>query len=300
MKNNILLFFGILSVLFLASCGGTPQASDNQLFDSIVNKNKVADVPPEVLGAILKSVPSPIEMNSIILESGAQFNEQFLNPSSNRANYSTVYKQAVNLGIYGADMGYLNIYEKTVSSLAYLEAIIDLSTNLKVNQFFDFTTFKRLSQNKKNVDSILYISTSSFDKMSNFLRNQNRSHISALILIGGWLEGIYLSTQVYKATPTDKLKERIGEQKIPVNDITALLTVYEKNNMFADLAKDIKELKAVYDNVQITYTVGEASVEVVNGALIVKDNRTSQVTISAEQLVQIEELVKKIRNKIIL
>ena len=88
------------------------------------------------------------------------------------------------LGIYGADLGYLNIYGKTGNSVDVLSAIKRLADGLRVGQFFDFETLKRLSTSKSNLDSLLFLSVNSYNQIDNYLRNNDRGSISALMITG--------------------------------------------------------------------------------------------------------------------
>jgi hypothetical protein len=288
-----------LSTLVFSSCGGSSNDEESILFDSLVNTNKTAKVPPEVLQKILKSLPSPVEMTSIIHQSKAKFNKDLLNPRENFSDYTSSYKKAVNLGIYGTDLGYMNIYEETILSMTYLDAIKSLANDLKIGHFFNMDVIGRMVSNKNNIDSLMYISTSSFDKMSTYLNDQNRAHISSLILLGGWIEGLYLYTQTAKAYPTQQLKDRICEQKIALNDIMVLLSVYENNPTFKELITDITTIKKLYDNVTISYKPGEPKVEIVDGMLQIIDSTESVIEISDETYNSLISEVAIIRNKLI-
>lgn len=292
-------FFASISLMFFANCSSSSDNNEDVLFDSLVNTQKSEKVPPEVLQKILKSLPSPIEMTSIIHQSNAKFNENLINPRSNYSEYTSSYKKALNLGIYGTDLGYMNIYEETVKSLTYLDAIKSLANDLKIGHFFDLAIIQRMVSNKNNIDSLMYISTSSFDKMSTYLNSQNRAHISSLILLGGWLEGMYLYTQTAKASPSKDLKERICEQKIALQDILVLVGIYEKNPTFKELITDINTLKKLYDQVTITYTKGEPKEEIIDGMLVVTDSTKSVIEVSDEVFAAIISETEKIRNKLI-
>lgn len=292
------IFISVFSLVF-SSCSSESNDEESILFDSLVNNNKTSKVPPEVLQKILKSLPSPVEMTSIIHQSKAKFNKDLLNPRSNYTEYTSSYKKSVNLGIYGTDLGYMNIYEETIMSMTYLDAIKSLANDLKIGHFFNMDVIGRMVSNKNNIDSLMYISTSSFDKMSTYLNDQNRAHISSLILLGGWIEGLYLYTQTAKAYPSQELKDRICEQKIALNDIMVLLSVYEKNPTFKELIEDINKVKALYDKVTITYTPGEPKVEIIDGMMQIIDSTESVIEISDETYNSIIEEVAIIRNKLI-
>ena len=49
------------------------------------------------------------------------------------AKYTTSDAQAINLGIYGADLSYATIFEENATSLEYLAAIKSLSAELGVD-----------------------------------------------------------------------------------------------------------------------------------------------------------------------
>ena len=113
----------------------------------------------------------------------------------------------------------LNIYDKNTQIIDYLTGISKLADGIKVGQFFDFASLKRLATSRENIDSLMYISVNSFNNMDTYLRENQRGHLSALMITGIWVEGRYRATQVAKANPDPVLKDRIGEQKINLNNL---------------------------------------------------------------------------------
>ena len=77
-----------------------------------------------------------------------------LNQPDHVGDYNSIYTKAINLGVYGTDMGYINLHEKTADVFGYLKAIKGLADDLKVGHFFDLTTLKRLTDNSSNMDSL--------------------------------------------------------------------------------------------------------------------------------------------------
>ena len=132
-----------------------------------------------------------------------------LNDPDMVGNYNSIYNKAFNLGVYGTDMGYINLHEKTADVFGYLKAIKGLADDLKVGHFFDLATLKRLTDNSSNMDSLLYISTTGFAKMDNYLKENNRGNISMLILVGGWFESLYISTEVISSSNMDYQSELV-------------------------------------------------------------------------------------------
>ena len=221
------------------------------------------------------------------------FSQNYLAESIDANKQSTNFDKALKLGILGADFGYLNMYEKTGSSLDVLSSIRKIAEDIKVGQFFDFESIKRLSKNKSNLDSLLFISIDSYNKIDNYLRSNDRGQLSALMIIGVWIEGQYLATQVVSVYPNKMLSDRIGEQKIILNDLLLLMSPYcNRDPEFTSLCKDMQDIKDKYRDIRITYTQGDPVSVEKDGGLTIKQTETSVVTMSKEQLMVLLKLLK--------
>jgi hypothetical protein len=258
-------------------------------------------VPAEVVRDILQSIPQPVEISTLIQQTGGKYNRDLLNPLDNANQYNSNAKKALNLGIYGADLGYTNIYGQSQDGVNYMEAVRKMANGLQIGQFFDFNLIKRLATNNNNVDSLLLITQSNFDKINAYLQEQNRSNLSLLIVTGGWLEGVYLICKVLEMKPNQELRDKIGEQKLVLSLLMQLLEFYEKDPTIKDLAQDLRSLNKLYENIKIIEEKGEPIVEIdpVLGIPMVKDNTTTTIIISDEQLKEITKTVNKIRSKAI-
>ena len=302
--TKFFIFAVVLTLVY--SCGGSSENAETDGFDDfsvpdsvLAEEDEPLIVSEQAMEDIISNISSPVEMSSLIKESGVQFNYKYLNSTDNIDNYNTGFIQALNLGILGADLGYLNMYNKTGTVLSYITSIKTLADNLKVGQFFDFSMLKRLATNSDNLDSLMYISVSSFDQMDVFLRENNRSDVSALIVTGVWLEGLFLATQVVSDTPNKEIAERIGEQKLILNDLLLILNNYKRDKKFYDLIERINKIKALFKDVSITYEVGEPEAVEVDGVLTIIQNETSVVNITDEQIKAITAEVEEVRNFIV-
>jgi hypothetical protein len=225
----------------------------------------------------------------------------YLNSPDNLSKYNSNYKKALNLGIYGTDLGYTNIYEQNQDGVKYMASIKSLADGLNIGQFFDIETIGRLATNSKNLDSLLLITTQNFNNINHYLQTQSRSNLSVLLLTGGWLEAMHITCNVAGSDPNNKeLQEKIGEQKVILENIILLLSFYKESDQnMASLLTDMEELKKVYDKVNITYTYKESTFEVVDGVMVIKDNSTTTIDIKPENINDIRTLSSSIRNKII-
>lgn len=290
-------------VLALLTACNSDKKSDEQAFLEGLDSAKTEgpSISEGVIGDILGRIPSPLEISVLLKESGKKYNGSYLNSPDNISKYNSNYKKALNLGVYGTDLGYTNIYEQNQDGVKYMSSIKNLADGLSIGQFFDIETIGRLATNSKNLDSLLLITTQNFNSINHYLQTQNRSNLSVLFLTGGWVEALNILCEVAAANPTNKeLQETIGEQKIILENINLLLSFYKESDQnMAALLKDMEELKKLYDKVNITYTYSESTFEIVDGVMVIKDNSSSSIQITPDDIANIKALISSIRNKII-
>jgi len=146
---------------------------------------------------------------------------------------------------------------------------------------------------------LMYITQRNFNQMDQYLRENNRSNLSTLMVAGGWIEGLFLSAQVYQSKPDPELREAIGEQKIILGDLMILMRNFESDPDFKRLIEDFNDIHELYQDVTITIEQGEPTRKVVDGRLVIEQNTRSMVNVSDELLEKIIKESVEIRNKII-
>jgi hypothetical protein len=296
-----IVIFGLILVLS-AACNSDKKSDEQAFLEGLDSaKTEGPSISEGVIGDILGRIPSPLEISVLLKESGKKYNGTYLNSPDNISKYNSNYQKALNLGVYGTDLGYTNIYEQNQDGVKYMSSIKTLADGLSIGQFFDIETIGRLATNSKNLDSLLLITTQNFNSINHYLQSQNRSNLSVLFLTGGWVEALTILCEVAAANPTNKqLQETIGEQKIILENINLLLSFYKESDQnMATLLADMEELKKLYDNVNITYTYSESTFEIIDGVMVIKDNSSSTIQITPEDIASIKALISSIRNKII-
>ena len=295
------ILFVALTAIILMSCSSGKKPDEQAFEDSLDSAlNQGPSIDQEVIGSILGQIPSPLEISVLLKQSKVKYNASLLNTPDNVSKYNTNYKMALNLGVYGTDLGYTNIYEQNKDGIKYLTSIKSLANQLNIGQFFDIETIARLATNSRNLDSLLLITTQNFNSINRYLQEQNRSNLSVLLLTGGWIEAMQVTCQLAVKNPDhNDLREKIGEQKITLEQILLLYSFYENDENMASLLKDLKELEAAFNNINITYTYKESSMEVVDGVAVIKDNSTTTIDITEDDVKNIMSRTNTIRNKII-
>lgn len=301
MKGPVIAILFLL--LVLVSCRNGSNKQEEFIFpeNDSIPLSEAEKLSPEAIADISRNISSPVEIANLLQMLEVPFSQDYLATSIDAKRQSTNFDKAIKLGILGADLGYLNMYEKTGSSLDLLSSIRQLAEDLKVGQYFDFELIKKLSQNKSNLDSLLFISIDSYSQIDTYLRANERGQLSALMIIGVWLEGQYIATQVVNKYPDNILSDRIGEQKIILNDLILLISPYcGRDNEFNRLCQDLSGIREKYNDIKITYTEGEPISVERDGRLEIVQTETSEVEMTPEQLQGIVQITKDIRNRLVL
>jgi hypothetical protein len=290
----------LLSILFIAiittGCGsGNDQADTENEAENVESTNGNTSL-IEVSGQLF-SIPSPIQTAILIKEVGSNYNNQILNSSSKVTAYASNLEKSLNLGIYGADLGYVTIYDQTQDAISYLGAVKKLANELGITNTFDQQLAERFEKNIGNQDAILSMVSDAFKAADAYLKNNDRNDVGILVLTGGWIESVYFSTKVAEQTANDEVIRRIGEQKTTCNNIIKLLMPYYGNEEYVPLIDKLSELNEVFKGVESSYTYQEPTVDVAQKTTTI--NSTSDVHVNDEQLKQISSIIEAIRNDII-
>lgn len=284
-----LLVFNLILVGCKGSSDGEGRDIDNDVLDPNSSLNTVFD------GKIF-SIPSPIQTSMMIRELDIDFNPNYLNPTDNLSGYNTSYKQALNLGVFGTDLGYVSLYNKSDYSIKYLASIEKITEQLGLTSAFDKRFMKRFESNLANQDSMMILAADAFRKADNFLKNSNRKAISALVLTGGWIESMNLACELNNQRPSQRLVERIGEQQLSLATIIEILTEYNDDKVNDELIQDLTDLQFYFNKVEFKYTYKEPTTDADKKTTTL--NHSLQVKIDTDILNQITMKVRTIRQKI--
>jgi len=301
MKEKIYVLISLIVLMGFACQNQGNKNGDLVIPETDTNQIAAADkLSFEAVEEISGNISSPVEIANLLQTIGVPFSPDYLASGLDVNKLQTSFSKAVGLGILGADLGYLNMYERTGSSIETLSSIRKLADAIRVGQFFDFEALKRLSLNKSNLDSLLFISIDSYSRIDRYLRESDRGQLSALMITGVWIEGQYLATQVMASHPDPVLRDRIGEQKIILNDLLLLLDPWcGRDSEFKEICSDLQKIREAYSDIKISYRQGDPVTVEKNGGLIVTQTETSIVEMSDEQLSNIIQVTKTVRDKLI-
>ena len=296
------LFTTIIVLPLLFSCRNNKKLDKEELAAEVEAIDaSIPDMSDENILMILSSIPSPLELSAHIQETGISYDRSLMNDPDNYGNYNSSNRKAINLGIYGTDLGYTDVYDHIQDGLNYLTVIKKLADDLDIGQYLDFEAIKKITDSSGNVDSLLMITNQNFETINKHFRSQQQAGLSTLLLTGGWLEALHITTQVtLKQMDNKVLRDRIGEQKIVLDNIVILLNTYGAYDGYInELAKDMLKLETAYEKVNISYTYEASSSKVVDGVLEIQSNSKSEVQINNDSILEIADIVHQIRNRLV-
>ena len=295
-------YFAIIGsfLFFLGACSSDSTDESDQLDSAEVTEEAepaAEETKVKKSGKVFYTIPSPLELTSIIKKAGADYDKSICNSVDNLSNYLTQTSMALNLGIYGADLSYSSIFEQTQETMHYFVACKRLADDLGITSAFGESTVKRIQKNLNSRDSLISIISDSYWETDAYLKENNRSSTSALVVAGGWIEGLYISVNIAAKTENNKdIVSRIGEQKLTLGNLIAMLQHYTDEEV-KPIVADLQELRDTYDGVEIRYTRKDPVTD--SKSKITTLQTTSEIIIGEDELAAITEKVKSIRNNIV-
>jgi len=303
-SGKITVLFVALMLVAFTSCnrGGSNQngrsSSDTSQDFEAGTDNETRDK-INTAKRIFYSLPSPLETAMLIKNAGATYNEALLNPTDNSSRYITNKSMALNLGIFTTDLSFASLFDQTQATLSYIEAAKKMADGLNILDAIDEATIQRLEENINNRDVIIDIISETLLNSSSYLKDKGLESTASIILVGGWVEGLYIATNlVGSAKLTDnKLVERIVDQKLSLEIIIKLLEESPEDPDAQLILKDVLVLNDIYKKVTIKQGEITAVEDPETNVTTLKSD--SEIHISPEVFKELAAKVKEIRTSYI-
>lgn len=282
-KNPLVLLGFALAILVSACNTDKNKDSSLQLNAEDLEADSSATAGIQSVKQIFYSLPSPLETALILKRSGAKYNEEILNPVDNLTKYNTNKSMALNLGIYSTDLSYASLFDQTQATIKFMTASKKMAENLGILNAIDNSVIQRLEENVNNRDVIMETISETFLNTNSILEEDDRVAIGSIILVGGWLEGLYIATSLVEDVKStdNELVDRIVDQKFSLETVLNLLNQNIDNPDVKDIYNDILELKMIYDEVQISVSKVE----------VVQDSKSKVTTLSSKNVVTVNPAV---------
>ncbi len=273
----VLIFVGVLTG---CRSGGTKAPAEEVTAEAVAKDNTAIVDDIKKAEKIFNALPSPLESAMLIKSAGARFDASLLNPVGNSNNYVTNKSMALNLGIYTCDLSFASLYEQTQLIIDYMNAAKKMADGLGILKAIEQTTIDKLEENINNSEVIMEIVSETFMNSNSYLSDNGQPAIAAMVLVGGWFEGLYISTQLVdmKDFNGNKLVGRIIDQKLSIDILLNLLESSKGNPAVDDLIVQVKKLKVVFDKITITTSKIRPEIDKESNTTILKSQVKTDMT----------------------
>lgn len=272
-KTTVVLLSGML-VLSLVNCSGGKKGDTGNETSSEAKLDK--EELQKKVEEVVYPLPTPFEVTEMINNIEASYIIGLANETGNVDKYFTDKDQAVNLGVYSADLSYASTYNMKQEVMTYMDAIENLVVELGITGAFSANFVDEVEANLDNKDKLVELITQSFYDTYGYLVKNNKEDLSLLVLAGTWIEAMYISCNISETVyHNPELVKVIMHQKTSLNELVNLLAPHNEHESIQSILSDLKPIKEVYDSV-------------------------SETGITEAQLKAIIEQTNTVRNKIIL
>ena len=228
--------------LFIAACN-TEQPKEEMVDDSLST-----EIPAGLEEDIPFVLPSPLQIASIFKKSGLTYVSNITNPVGNITKYSSRLSKSLNFGAYAADLSYCVLNNQSQAGLEYMKVIRQLSDELGISNIINSESlFQSFEKNIGVEDSMIAILSNIQEQLDAHLQENNQEYMSAVYFVGGWVEAMYLGSNLVKEKK--KLSYRLVEQMSILDMLVHGLSMNPNKSAELDkLISDLSAVKATYDN----------------------------------------------------
>ena len=289
----------ILGVFLLTCCKGGKKAPEENTEVDIKNKEAILQDIKQA-EKIFQALPSPLESAMLIKSAGARFEEKLLNPVANVNNYVTNKAMALNLGVYTCDLSFASLYEQTQLLIDYMNAAKKMADGLGILKAIEQEDIDRLEENINNSEVIMDIVSQTFMNSNSYLEDNGQPATAAIVLTGGWIEGLYISTQLVDVNNFNgnKLVGRIIDQKLSIDILLKLLNNSKGNAAVDEIMVQVSKLKNVFDKIRIETSPVRPEYDPDSKTTVLKSEIQTDMTPAV--FMELSTVVKEIRNSFVI
>jgi hypothetical protein len=143
------------------------------------------------------------------------------------------------------------------------------------------------------------IVSQTFMNSNSYLEDNGQPATAAMVLVGGWVEGLYISTQLVdmKEFNGNKLVTRIIDQKLSIDILLNLLNGSKGNPAVDELMLEVAKLKTVFDKIKIDTTPVRPEYDPATNSTVLRSEVKTDMTPAI--FMELSAVVGEIRNSFV-
>lgn len=243
-------------------------------------------------------VLTPVEICVIFDRLAVPYDKTILNPVSNQDRYLSTAKAAINTGIYGVDFGYLKMFGIGQDVIDYMFTIREISNKLGIPDRMILEPIRKVQNNMSDPDSLTTLMQEAYTDIENHLRENGRESTAGLMIMGGWVEAMYIATQlVYDSdNPDVEVIQKIAEQKYTLTSLLSFMKNYYDDPIVVYYTKKLKYLQNYFDTFDIYFMKGDLEIDTVRQVLL---SSGTKMTVTIETLDEIRDYIASLRTEMV-
>jgi len=293
----LLLIFGACTLIF-QSCStcSRRQTVENitiDLADMAIDSSYI-----DMARKVFYALPTPVEMSMLIKSQGIDYQSALLNDPANASKYLTHRKMAMNFGAYITDLTYAGLFGQSQTVLRYKGAIQKLAEGLGLQSAIDLKTLQMLENNINDRDEVLRIISDIYASCTATLNENDRYFLTLAMLIGGWIEGMYISAATLEEdlfSHENRMSQLVVDQILAFDMIWQVMSDMKNVPDVAAMMSDLSELAQLYDRISINQTPNEVTVAPDGKTGIISSANFNNVT--PEMFAKIKSQIQTLRHQ---
>tara|TARA_B100000401_G_C52771600_1_gene703515 strand:- start:401 stop:1297 length:897 start_codon:yes stop_codon:yes gene_type:complete len=294
MNKPIKIVFSVfVMVLLVVGCQPTEEKTEPVADDSS------QEIIPETEVSVTFQVPTPNELFTLFDQVNVNFNSDLLSSTENiEQKYTSNKNKALCFGVFSADLAFAANFGEASESLKYFSAIRNLGDQLNVNNAFDQVVFDRIEKNidQNNNDSLFSLSSETYYNAYSYLKENDRGSALSLIIVGGWVESLYILTNLVDENNTNDLLARVADQRLTLENIFGFMAEYQDDEDVSEVMEALIPVEDVLMNLDTQES--EISTQVNENGTYNLDGGTEFV-LSKEQFDSLKDAVANLRSSIV-
>jgi hypothetical protein len=295
MNKPIKIVFNVFVMVFLfVGCQPAEEKTDSIVEDSpeeLVQETEVS---------VTFQVPTPNELFTLFDEVDVNFNSDLLNSTEGiDQKYTTNKHMALCFGVYSADLAFAANFGEASEFLKYFSAIENLGDQLNVNNAFDQIVFDRIEENieENNNDSLFNLSNETYYNAYSYLKENERGATLSLIIVGGWVESLYILTNLVDDKNGGELLSRVADQRLTLENLYGFMAEYQDDADVSEVMEALIPIEDVLMNLEVQES--EVSTQVnENGTYNLEGG--SDFVLTKQQFNSLKDAVVNLRSSIVL
>jgi hypothetical protein len=178
-----------------------------------------------------------------------------------------------------------------------MKAIEEMGDELGIAGAFDEDLMDRIENNEGDTDSLFAISNETYYDSYLYLEENGKGKELSLIMGAGYIESLYIICNLVDGySEDDPIIEKIGDQKLVLENLMEFLASYQDDSDVADMTNDLMSLQEVFE-ISMDFEESGTNVDNQEGKLVLSGGGSFKM--NEQALADVTAKVTELRENII-